>query len=433
MDLVHPLTFGVLLRRHRRATGLSQEALAERASISRRSISDMERGLPHRPRHETVTLLAEALHLSPPEHEELLTAAVRLRTRPSPVGADRNIPSASAARADLPLVGRTDEMDLLERHLAGEGPALLLLAGEPGIGKTHLLQAAIVRARAEGLSVLEGGCQRRGGQEPYAPVLEALQRHIRGQRPDRLRADLQGCAWLVRLLPELAAGPIPPLPAWTLTPEQERRLTSDAVVRFLTNVAGPSGTVLVLDDLQWAGPDALDLLATLSRSAAQVPLRLLGAYRDTELRAHEPLAVLLADLGHAGLAARRLLTPLSAEEAGHLLDGLLEGVRDVEAVRARVLKRAGGMPFFLVSCVQAARLDEEGAEGPMAIPWTVAEGLQQRLAGAPRGGAAVSGHRGGGRRCRAVGSAAGRHHMFRSGDGGRPGGCVPCASAGGGG
>src|SRR5437764_1952612 len=199
-------------------------------------------------------------------------------------------------------VGRARELALLERHLggspAGSAPPLLLLAGEPGIGKTRLLRAAAPRAVAQRWCVLEGGCQRRGGHEPYAPVLGALQRHLRRQTPAQLRMALAGCAWLVRLLPELAQGPIEPLPAWTLPPDQERRLMVAAVVRFLANVAGPAGTLLLLDDLQWAGPDALDLLTALVRAAAEVPLRVIGAYRDTEVQPQDPLAVTLADLAH---------------------------------------------------------------------------------------------------------------------------------------
>ena len=145
-----------------------------------------------------------------------------------------------------------------------------------------------------GLRVLEGSCQRRGGQEPYAPLLGALRRYIRSRRPGQLRTELQGCAWLVRLLPELAEGPIPPLPSWTLTPEHERRLVGEAVLRFLTNVAGPAGTLLVLDDLQWAGPDALDLLSTLVHAAAEMSLRVLGAYRDTEVATEDPLTTVLS-------------------------------------------------------------------------------------------------------------------------------------------
>src|SRR5205807_601937 len=81
-----------------------------------------------------------------------------------------------------------------------------------------------------------------------------------------------------------------PLPAWTLPPEQERRLLDKAVGRLLANVAGPAGTLLLLDDLQWADPDALELLATLVRAAAEIPLRVLGAYRDTEVQTNDPLA-----------------------------------------------------------------------------------------------------------------------------------------------
>src|SRR5207248_9091495 len=109
------------------------------------------------------------------------------------------------------------------------------------------------------------------------------------------------------------------------------------------NVAGPAGALLVLDDLQWAGPDALDLLATLARSAVPSPpqawgpragarpLRVVGAYRDTEVGPQEPLAALLADLAHGGLALHRALAPLPRHEAERLLDGLLEGVEDSTA------------------------------------------------------------------------------------------------------
>jgi predicted ATPase len=101
-----------------------------------------------------------------------------------------------------------------------------------------------------------------------------------------------------------------------------------------------------LDDLQWADPDALDLLATLVRSAAAIPLRVIAAYRDTEVQPQHPLAVLLADLAHAGLAARHLLTPLSREEAAPLLEGLPADVEDADtALRDRMLERAGACRF----------------------------------------------------------------------------------------
>jgi tetratricopeptide (TPR) repeat protein/transcriptional regulator with XRE-family HTH domain len=376
MEAVQCVAFGTLLRRYRIAAGLTQEELAERAGLSGRTIGDMERGVVHAPRKDTVALLAAALALDP-QNRAAFAEAARRPDAPAPA-----VP-ISAGTSTPPFVGRAGELALLERHLAGEGPPVLLLAGEPGIGKTRLLHAAVPPALVQALRVLEGGCQRRGGHAPYAPLLDALQRHIRSRRPAQLRGDLRDCAWLVRLLPELADGPIAPLPAWTLSPEQERRLMVAAVVRFLGNVAGPAGTLLVLDDLQWASPDALDLLGTLAQSAGEVPLRVLGAYRDTEVQPHDPLSILLADLAHAGLAARRLLAPLDREDAAHLLDDLLADVAYADtARRERMLERAGGVPFYLVSCAQGLR-QGVGDVAPDAVPWDVAQGIRQRVAALP--------------------------------------------------
>ena len=75
-------------------------------------------------------------------------------------------------------MGRTRELALLDGHLAGEGPPLLLLAGEPGIGKSRLVREASRRGAAAGWRVLHGGCARSGGQVPYAPLLQALQGHL---------------------------------------------------------------------------------------------------------------------------------------------------------------------------------------------------------------------------------------------------------------
>src|SRR5262249_32963027 len=135
----------------------------------------------------------------------------------------------------------------------------------------RLLEEAIQRASEAGWHVLADGCHRYGGQEPYAPLLGAIARHLHRQSLAEQRQAVRDCAWLALLLPELReqqvlSGFPAPLP-----PAQERRLMFAAVERFLSNVSGPMGTLLVLDDLQWASADALDLLATLVRSAPHTP------------------------------------------------------------------------------------------------------------------------------------------------------------------
>ena len=431
------LPFGELLRRYRLAASLTQEVLAERAGLSARAISDLERGVKQHPHQETVGRLITALELTGDERAALARAGrpwpsgnaqvaagvsgsepqsprqprsgrsggtgPPVDVRPASACARARVPedeadAASAhARAPVvealrhpegtrehpgpPLVGRAAELTLLERHLAGEGPPVLLLAGEPGIGKTRLLQEAVSRAMPLGWTVLRGGCTRSGGQEPFAPILEALESCVRDWAPAALQVALRSCAWLVLLLPELADTPIEPLPAWRVTLEQERRLMFKAVAQFLTNVSGPAGTLLVLDDLQWAGSDALDLLAMLLRSPG-TPLRVVGAYRDTELQPDGPLAVALADLAARGTARRYLLEPLTAEAVSQLVAALREGTGgDAAALAEQVARRTGGVPFYVVSCALAP--DRPAAECDDGVPWNVQQSIRQRAAVLP--------------------------------------------------
>ena len=390
--------FGGLLKRFRRAAGLTQEELAARAGYSAVYVSMLERGR-RLPLPATAGLLAAALDLAAHDRELLLTAA----RGQSDLSNHTSVWSASPQ----PLIGRERELAAIEAHLVGAGPPVLALAGEPGIGKTRLLQEAAERGAAYGWRALYAGCQRRGGQEPYAPLLGAIEQHVRDTRerePARLRAALEGCAWLTRLLPELAEAGLEPLPAWTVAPEQERRLVTGAVSRFLSNVAGPSGTVLALDDLQWAGRDALDLLTALVRSTPRAPLRVIVAYRDTEVRMGDPLADMLANLAHAGLVTHLTPAPLTGLDAARLLDRLVQDVAAVQpALRAQVLRRAEGVPFFLVSCAQALRAGQGGGEGGAnegggegganegggeggaraMVPWDVAQSVRQRVAALP--------------------------------------------------
>ncbi len=154
-----------------------------------------------------------------------------------------------------------------------------------------------------------------------------------------------------------------------------------AVRRYLAKVAGPAGTLLLLDDLQWAGADALGMLAVLLRAETTAPLRVIGAYRDTEVRPRDPLGVLLADLAQAGLAAHHSLQPLSLEETACLLDLLLEDGAQA-TLREQALRQAGGIPFFVVSCTQELRL-ADGARAEYATPWNIRQSVRQRVAALP--------------------------------------------------
>jgi len=144
--------FGAVLKRLRLAAGLTQERLAERAGLSAKAVSDLERDPTRAPRLETVTLLAEALRLEPEGRANLLAAArpeSAAITPDTPSGAGTTAPLASALRLLprplTPLVGRDADVAAVVALLAQGEVRLLTLTGPGGVGKTRLAVAAAER------------------------------------------------------------------------------------------------------------------------------------------------------------------------------------------------------------------------------------------------------------------------------------------------
>src|SRR5215213_10081961 len=133
MDNQQP--FGLVLKRFRLAAGLTHEALAERASLGARTISDLERGVSRAPRADTLALLVEALGLSPPQRA-LLEAAARRYPDVSP---DAAMSTRGPSQLPSPLtsfVGREQETPAIHRLLRRDDIRLVTLTGPGGVGKT---------------------------------------------------------------------------------------------------------------------------------------------------------------------------------------------------------------------------------------------------------------------------------------------------------
>ena len=381
---MHPLpqtdspVFGEILRHFRLAAGFTQEELAERAGVSRLTISSLERGVRRVPHKDTVQRLADSLQLSARDRVRL-QAVGRNKLTGEPADAE-GVATPARFAASLPLVGRGKQLDVLERHVEGVGTPLIVLAGEPGIGKTRLLQETAAYATLYGFRVIQGGSQRRRMPEQYSPISAALAQHLSAQTAGQRQGIVRSFPWLVRLLPELARNLDDELPV--VPPEQEFRLISQALADYLMSPgsdgsANALGTLLVLDDLQWAGADALELLSSLVRkvngfATGRAALRMVAAYRDTEVGPEDSLPMTLADLVPGRLATQVSLDPLSDEESRQFLEPLLNG-RPTEDLDS-ALRPASGVPFFLIEYAQAMRCGIDG------MPPDVRQSVRSRIA-----------------------------------------------------
>src|SRR5204863_248186 len=127
------------------------------------------------------------------------------------------------------------------------------------------------------------------------------------------------------------------------------------------------------DDLHWAGPDALDLLATLLAADASPAIRLIGAYRDSESAADARLGEFVADLARASRVRVLGLEPLSEAEAQQLLVQLAADTEEMQAMLPAIVRRAGGVPFFLVSFVEDVRAADPATTRHTSVPHTPAQ------------------------------------------------------------
>ena len=204
-----------------------------------------------------------------------------------------------------PFVGRGHELERLlsawQTALAG-GMRAVLIAGEPGVGKTRLAGEWSRQAYEQGAVVLYGRCDEDLGA-PYQPFAEALRSLVPCLGASRLRG-LRGVEALLPLVPGLT-DVLPDLAAPTRAdPDTERYALFDAVVALLEVASASAPVVLVLDDLHWAAKPTLLLLRHLLRFGEHARVQIVGTYRSTDLDRSHPLAAMLADLHRDGTADR---------------------------------------------------------------------------------------------------------------------------------
>ena len=244
-------------------------------------------------------------------------------------------------------VERANLRRAVDEALGGRGH-LVLVAGEAGVGKSRLVAEVAREAEARGMRTLTGHCVESQGAAPYLPYVEMVEQAVSDPRnPLVLQNALVGVApeiariapALRRLLPNIG----PPV---ELPPELAQRYLWNSVGEFLTRGAQGLPLLLVLEDLHWADESTVLLTEYLAPLLPDLPVLLLGTYRDGEVSASHPLARVLGVLARRRLVERISLQGLSPSGVRAMVEALAGQSVPDQLVRL-VETETEGNPFFI--------------------------------------------------------------------------------------
>ena len=272
------------------------------------------------------------------------------------VGSPREAPSPDAAPAGpdpvyrRTFVGREAELRQLhnafDNAMSGDG-SLVMVVGEPGIGKTSLCEQLGTYATLRGGTTLVGHCYEEGSLSlPYLAFVEAMRSYVLAREPESLKEELgSGASEVARIVSEVRERvQVEPSPSGD--PEVDRYRLMHAVSSFLRNAAGVQPLVIVLEDLHDADRGTLDKLTHVARNLPGSRLVLVGTYRDVEVDRSHPLSGVLAELRRIASFGRIGLRGLTADEVQRMMSGIAG--HDVPwGISEAVFRQTEGNPLFV--------------------------------------------------------------------------------------
>jgi class 3 adenylate cyclase len=283
------------------------------------------------------------------------------------------------------LIGRDAELARLTGLFAAIPPGrVAFVGGDAGVGKSRLVHEFALTLANRGGPQLVGNCVPDAGAA-YSVFVSALRRFTRTLPPAEIERLFEGAAHLASvLLPEL--GLAGSLSAAAVGAE-------DLAASFWHVLARLPGALVVFEDVHWADPDSLRMLAYLAREMGDLRLLVVATYRTDELHRRHPLASLMSDLGRARLSEDIRLDPLPREGLRTMVGAIFNGLRVSDDFLDTMEERTEGNPFFveelaktLVERGDIFRRDDVWARRPQAVlelPVTVRETLLARVLALP--------------------------------------------------
>ncbi|MCA1840012.1 MAG: AAA family ATPase [Actinobacteria bacterium] len=271
------------------------------------------------------------------------------------------------------FVGRESEMNEL-KHLLDEAISgrshLVMIVGEPGIGKTRTSEELATYARLKGAQVLVGRCYEGEGAPAYWPWIQIIRSYVNELSSETVASEMGSGAPDIAAIVSEVRQKLPDLasPA-TADPEEARFRLFDSVAMFLANASRKQPLTILLDDLHWADKPSLLLMQFLARELRGSRVLGVGTYRDVELGRHHPLSQTLAELSR-GDVRRVLLRGLSQSDVERFIE-VSAGIDVPSGLAAAVFKETEGNPFFVAETVRLLLSEGKLDSSPTSSSWSV--------------------------------------------------------------
>jgi eukaryotic-like serine/threonine-protein kinase len=306
------------------------------------------------------TLILQLLEKDPEKRPQSATVVLQALEVIGTGKVNKEPTKETVAQTENPLyrrvfVGREPELKQLQSAfngaISGQG-ALIMVMGEPGIGKTALTEQLATYVTLRGGKTLVGHCYEEGSLSlPYLAFVEAMRSYVLDRDPEDLRKELgSGATDVARIVSEIREK-LKVQPREADNPEEDRYRLMQGVASFLNSAASFKPMLVILEDLHDADKGTLEMLQYVSKNLAGTRLLIVGTYRDVEVDRTHPLSAALAELRRTANFGRVQLRGLNADEVNRMLTSIT-GEQVPFGLGEIIHRQTEGNPLFVQEVIR---------------------------------------------------------------------------------